>query len=120
MKNGMNSNLMKSAKKKNEVKKLIIRGNDYRVMTISRTCHELHSSVSLPVYPPCLSLPHEAQWLSVAERCVTIATINKRAFFHCSKEEPSSLSHLPLLGSRASVISKSVFKNQLVSQVFIS
>ena len=43
IKNGMNSNLMKSAKKK--VKKLIIKVNDYRVMTVSRTCPELYPSV---------------------------------------------------------------------------
>ena len=116
MKTGMNSNLMKSEKK---VKKLIIKVNDYRVMTISRTCHEIYSSMSVPVYPPCLSLPHEAQRLLVGAFCA-----------HCHNQQESMFSllqrgtlfpsHLPLLGSRASVISKSVFKNRLVSQFFIS
>ena len=54
MKNGMNSNLMKSAK--NKVKKLIIKISDYEVISIPRTCHELYSSTSRFTLPAFLGL----------------------------------------------------------------
>ena len=91
MKNGMNSNLMKSAKKKkkkkNKIKKLQIKGKDYRVMTISRTCHELHSAVSLLVYPPRLSLPHEAHGFQLLSTVCPLPPLREH-FFTAPKRNP--------------------------------